>query len=144
MKNRNTFILVANNATAIILKKDSVEHSYVSVREIGNMNANAHERDLGSDKPGRTFQGGTGNRNVLSKEHGLKDTELQRFAKEITALLGEEEKKKSFDELIVIAGKNLLGRLRKEFSKNLEKKIIKTISKDLVHSDIKELNALIA
>lgn len=138
--NRNvTWILVANKMEAKIYEKRPDQTEMSSLKEFGNPKARATDKDLGTDKPGRSFDMGVGMRHALSQEHGPADTALQEYVRTISHELENGLKQHSFGRLVLIAGPNLLGRLKGELAPQLLSCLIKAIPKNLVSAPLTQV-----
>lgn len=88
-------------------------------------------RDIVSDRPGRTFDRGGDGRHAMEPHSDPKRHAKTVLAREIGRLLEEERKKRSFDQLVIVAPPQFLGDLRGEMSKSLQALIATEVNKDL-------------
>ncbi len=89
-------------------------------------------REIASDRPGRTFDRGSGGGRHAKEPH----TDPKRHAKaelahEIGHILDDERKKQTFDRLVVVAPPQFLGDLRAAMSKPVQDLIVAEVNKDL-------------
>ena len=97
----------------------------------------------GTDKPGRGgFNLGSETRHSFQPRHDWHDFQKDLFAKKAAKYLNDPNS--VFDQLVVIAPAKILGVLRDEFSKKTSSKIIKEMSKDLVHLPMHKLQEYLA
>ena len=96
----------------------------------------------GPDAPGRGFESThSGTRHAYQKRHDWHTFQKELFAKKAADFLNEpqHQSNKDFDQLIVIAPAKILGILRANFKKEVTTRIIKEMSKDIVHLPLSKL-----
>jgi protein required for attachment to host cells len=110
--------------------------------------AHLHDRELKSDRPGRTFNraAGRGRRGASAHhatggERSPRKIEAQRFARRIVAELRKSTGKKGVDRLILMAGPSFLGLLRQALPASLRKLVVAEIHRDLVHQTEAEVRS---
>jgi protein required for attachment to host cells len=111
--------------------------------------AHLHDRDLKSDRPGRTYDRaatGTGRRGASAHhatggERRPRKIEAQRFARRIVAELGKSTGKKGIDRLVLMAGPAFLGLLREALPASMRKLVVAEINRDLVHQTEAEVRS---
>lgn len=99
--------------------------------------ARAHERDLTSDRPGRS-----NDQHVLGTEHGARDQQAHEFAREIALRLESGRVEHQLEQLIVVAAPDVLGMLRKTMGGKLSKLVVLEIDKNVTQrkpADIRKL-----
>jgi protein required for attachment to host cells len=99
----------------------------------GNPEGSLKDMELGSDRPGRSFDSIGGGRHSLSTSQSPSEQVSIRFAKEICALLHEANKKHQFSKLILIAGPSFLGLLRQNLDSLTSIQVVHTLNKDLIN-----------
>jgi protein required for attachment to host cells len=135
------WVLSANGARARIYAAESSTAPLVEVSSLVHPEVRVKERDLTSDRPGRTFDSfGTG-RHAKSSEVGPKQTEEIRFAHEVADKLEQGRVGHAFDRLVVIAGPTFLGHLRDSMSAPLASAVSLEIDKDYTSLRPEELRA---
>jgi len=132
-------ILVADQAEAIFYDSSSLETAPKEVARISDPTAHLHDRDLVSDRPGRSYESVGGQRHAIERENDPRAREAIRFAKRISRRLDEARRKGEFDELIVVAGPPFLGVMREELSRPTRQRVVHEIRKDLVHGTVESL-----
>lgn len=130
MQKPKVWIVVADGARGRFfrLSEDRELVSAYAHELVGEMLAN---RDVVSDRPGRTFDRGGDGRHAMEPHSDPKRHAKTVLAREIGRLLEEERKKQSFDQLVIVAPPQFLGDLRNEMTKPLQGLIAKEINKDL-------------
>jgi protein required for attachment to host cells len=101
----------------------------------------AHERELISDRPGRSFDSVGSGRHAMEEEVSLKQQEAIVFAREISDRLELARTRGEFDELTLVAAPAFLGLLRENLSVATHKLIVRTIDKNLVQHSEAEIRA---
>lgn len=132
-------IVVADQAEAIFYDASSLD---VRPREVGRISdplARKHDRDLVSDRPGRTYESVGGARHALERENDPRHQEAVRFARRISCRLDDALKRGEFGQLVVAAGPPFLGLMRQELSQQVKKRVVLEIGKDLVHGAVEDL-----
>lgn len=132
-------IVVADQAEAIFYDSASLRAAPREVARIGEPAARLHDRDLVSDRPGRSYESVGGARHAIEREDGPRHREAVRFARRIARRLDEARRKDEFDQLIVVAGPPFLGLVRDELSRPTRARVVHEIRKDLVHSSLEAL-----
>ena len=132
-------IVVADQAEAIFYDASSLEARPTEVGRISDPIAHQHDRDLGSDRPGRSYESVGHARHAIERENDPRWQEAVRFARRISCRLDDALRKGEFDELIVVAGPPFLGLIRSELSRPARERVVHEIRKDLVHGPVEAL-----
>lgn len=106
---------------------------------------NPPDRDLKSDAPGRTYlSAGGGAARSAYDEVDRHRGEEEAFARATALFLAESAAAGEFDSLIVVADPRTLGRLRDQYSPQVEDRLIAELAKDLVKHPVTEIETIIA
>ena len=132
-------IVVADQAEAIFYDTASLQAQPKQVARITDPAAHLHNRDLVSDRPGRSYESVGSQRHAIARENDPRQLEAVRFAKRISRRLDEARRKGEFEELIVVAGPPFLGLMRHQMSRPTRERVVHEIHKDLVHSPVEAL-----
>jgi protein required for attachment to host cells len=132
-------IVVADQAEAIFYDAPSLEARPTEVGRISDPVAHQHDRELASDRPGRSYESVGGARHAIERENDPRRQEAVRFARRISCRLDDALRKGEFDELIVVAGPPFLGLIRSELSRPARERVVHEIRKDLVHGPVEAL-----
>jgi protein required for attachment to host cells len=124
------WILSANGARAAIYSADSPTAALVELASLEHPEVRAKERELTSDRPGRTFDSFGAGRHAKSSEVGPRQTEEIRFAREVIDRLEQGRVGHAFDRLVVVAAPTFLGHLRDSMSAPLAAVVSLEIDKD--------------
>jgi protein required for attachment to host cells len=132
-------IVVADQAEAIFYDAVSLDARPREVGRIADPLARKHDRDLVTDRPGRSHESVGQARHAIAGENDPRHQEAVRFARRISCRLDDALLRDEFDELVVVAGPPFLGMLRKELSEQARRCVVHTVSKDLVHGPVDSL-----
>lgn len=127
-------ILVADQAEAIFYDAATLTGMPKEVGRISDPMARLHDRDLASDRPGRSYESVGGARHSVQRAETPRHTEAVRFARRIARRLDDARRKDEFDRLVVVAGPPFLGLVREQLSGPTRARVAREIHKDLVHS----------
>lgn len=124
-----TWVLVVHGNAGRVLELN--KNAKIAVKkEFAHLAINEKGHNVYTDRPGRSFESGGPTRHSMSSEN-LVDHEHKAFAKEIAQYLEKAHQEQSFNHLVVVASKGLLGAFRKEISQSLKKTISHELDKDL-------------
>lgn len=132
-------IVVADQAEAIFYDAPSLDARPREVGRISDPLARKHDRDLVSDRPGRSYESVGGARHAIERENDPRYQEAVRFARRISCRLDDALNRGEFEELVVAAGPPFLGLMRAEMSQQVKKRVVHEIRKDLVHGPVEAL-----
>ncbi len=127
-------ILVADQAEAIFYDAATLTGAPREVGRISDPLARLHDRDLATDRPGRSYESVGGARHSVQGKETPRHTEAVRFARRIARRLDDARRKDEFDQLVVVAGPPFLGLVRQQMSGPTRALVAREIPKDLVHS----------
>ena len=133
-------IVVADQAEAIFYDAPSLAARPKEVGRISDPVAHRHDRELASDRPGRSYESVGGARHAIESENDPRRQEAVRFARRISCRIDDALQRGEFDELIVVAGPPFLGLLRDELSRPARERMVHEIRKDLVHGPVEALS----
>lgn len=136
-----TWILVANSSNATIFTADSPTAHLVELASFDNPEVRMKQKDLISDRPGRSFDSHGEGRHAMAVNVSPKEQEQIRFAKSIVDRLEKGRVENAFERLIVVASPEFLGLLRVNFSTSLKSLLSLEIDKDYVSLRAEELRA---
>lgn len=137
---KTCYILVADSGAAKLYRTDADTPVPELTHERANPAGRKTRSEIDSDRPGEQ-------RNTSGGMHGLggdKDPhvhERERFARELCLMLQREHSAGHFTDLLIAAPPHFLGDLRQHLSTECQKTLGKTLHKDLVRTDPKDLMA---
>jgi protein required for attachment to host cells len=129
-------ILVADQAEAVFYDSPSLTAAPKEVARISDPTAHLKDRDLVSDRPGRSYESVGGARHSIEREDDPRHRQAVLFARRVARRLDDARRKNEFEQLIVVAGPPFLGLVREELSKPTRARVAHEIRKDLVHSPV--------
>jgi len=137
----DVWVVSANGARAHIYATGSQTAPLVEVSSLVHPEVRVKERELTTDRPGRTFDSLGAGRHAKSSEVGPKRTEEIRFAHEVVEKLEQGRVGHAFEKLVVVAGPAFLGHLRDSMSAPLASAVSLEIDKDYTALRPEELRA---
>jgi len=140
----NTYILVADSGSARLLRVDGAapKRTLAEIARLECPSARRLPQELVSDRTGRLFaRGNAGMLGPASRSRSGADNDsdprivlIDRFAASIARRLDLERRRKSFDQLVVIAAPRFLGRLRARLSAPTRALVRRELARDLLRS----------
>ncbi len=97
-----------------------------------NMVIGAEDLYEATDRPPRAYDSVGGGRHAMDDGRNLHEEEEGKFLKRLADRLGEAEKAKQFEHLVVAAPPRALGLLREKLSKAVQARVRAETAKDLV------------
>ncbi|KYG60488.1 hypothetical protein AZI85_12780 [Bdellovibrio bacteriovorus] len=138
-----TWICVVNRSEAKIFEHGNNRSADVQfVTKLSNPRGRLKAQDINADKPGSFVSGFTTHGMGREKIDSPTEHVAQEFAKQVSQFLYDSCQQHLFEELVLIAEPQCLGRLRGLLSKEVRQCIVQEIPKDLVTAatttDLKE------
>lgn len=130
MRASKLWVVVADGSRGRIFKL-SKERELVPAYNRELIGTSLPNREIASDRPGRTFDRDGGGRHAKEPHTDAKRHAKSKLAHEIGRVLDDERKKHTFDRLVVVAPPQFLGDLRTEMPKPLQDLIVAEVNKDL-------------
>lgn len=96
--------------------------------------ASAHlaSHDLGSDRPGRTFESATTGRHGVAPKHDLHELAKVKFAQFVATQLDQAVVEDAFDRLVLVAPAHTLNAIAHALGARATAKVVGKLAKDLV------------
>lgn len=126
-----TWILVANRAQARLFESPGPGKGPRLVREIEHPEGRLATHELGSERPGRSYDSHGPGRHAMGKEHDAAEQTAIRFAKRLSLLLEEGRTRNQFTKLVLVAEPRFLGQLRDALSRETATRLAASLDKDL-------------
>lgn len=135
------WVLVAHESGARLFEARGPGKGLELIREVLHPEGRVRDRDIDTDRPGRSFpRGGTAdNRSAMSREEGAHDRVVSDFARELAHLMREGRIGGRFQRLVLVAPPRLLGLLRSSLDTNTAQCVVGSLDKDLAFADAGEL-----
>jgi protein required for attachment to host cells len=136
--NKTYYILVADAGAAKLYRTDGESGTPELAHERSNPAGRLTRSELESDRPGMQ-------RNSIGGAHGLggdndaQKHESEQFARELCNMLKREHGAGRFTDLLIAAPPRFLGELREHLSGDCRKVLGKTVHKDLLRTDSRDL-----
>jgi len=128
----HTWVVVAESSRARIFEMDGLQSPLRELDDLVNPDARAHERDLISDRQGRTFDSRGQGRHAKQPAASQKEHRSASFARELAVRMEKGRVLGEFENLIIIAAPEFLGTLRKCLSEATKQQIKREIHKNIV------------
>lgn len=125
-----TWILVADNTRARFFTTATPSSALDEFDGLEHPEGRLHDRDITTDLPGR-IKSSDGVGHAFSQATDPKEYESAVFAKFISDCLIDAYSAHQFEQLIIVAGPDLLGLLRKQLPEQLQKQVCFELNKTL-------------
>jgi protein required for attachment to host cells len=132
----NIWVLVADSGRARLFEAVGAKAPLEEQTDLVMPRARLQEQDLGSDRPGRSFDSAGGGRHAMEPRTPAKEVESDRFAARIAALLDSERVAGAYTRLVLVAPPSFLGQLRDALSDQVRALVSIELDKDLVRFDV--------
>lgn len=110
-----------------------------TVSSMDSASAHLRSRDIGADRPGRSFESAASAHHAVGERHDLHQQEKDRFARFVAEELNAAAARDAFDELLLIAPPHVMAELRGRLDDWAAKKLVGMLEKDLVKTPDHEL-----
>lgn len=141
LPNAQTLICACSASHARVWKSRTRLGEWELVAELSDEDADLRERDIVSDRPGRTFDRRGGGRHAMEPQTSARDHEKRRFARQIGEFLNGAIASGEARHLVLFAGPRFLGLLRGELSANATAAVALAASKNLTQLEASEVRA---
>jgi protein required for attachment to host cells len=126
---KRTWILVADASRARLFRGD--RGKYAMIEEFEHPESRASVRELVSDANGRKPGGGYGHRPGVAPHTDPKDVEADKFAHLLAIHLEKGLHAQAYEALVLVAPPRFLGELKGQLTDQVQKRLTKSIQKDL-------------
>ena len=138
----NSVILVADGRKSLFFRNQGdADFPNLGVLEKESQINPAHHEQA-SDTAGMSMKTRDG-RGGSMEEVDFHQQEEDRFAADTAEMLKERALRNEFDSLVVVAPPRTLGELRKHYHKEVEKRIVAELPKDLVNTPVPEIEKIL-
>jgi protein required for attachment to host cells len=132
MKGKTVWIVVASKARARIFSSGAIKSMPLTeIHALVDPQSRLHQRDVMTDRPGRTYNRLGYGRHAIQQRYSLKRESSRRFAMRICAYLEQAHRRHIFQNLVLIASAEFLGLLRRQMSSELRLCIQREIPKNV-------------
>jgi len=140
---KSEWVVVCDGTKALVLENSgSLIQPRLSTKEVREQEP-AKTSEIGTDRPGRTFQSVGAKRSAM-EETDLKDQSEQRFLVELADRLNRAVTAGEIQSLVVVAPPRALGVLRGSYTPNVRQAVREEIDKDLVMMPVPEIEKQLA
>lgn len=135
-------VLVADGRKMLFLRNHGDEELIDLRTEAHDERQDRKDSDIKSDAPG-TVQQSAGYGRSTYEETDFHQLDEDRWAKDAADELKKRALRNDFDALAIIAPPKVLGVLRKEFHKEVERRIVLTLNKEMTDRPIRDIEELL-
>jgi protein required for attachment to host cells len=141
MKQTRTWILIADAARARVFETRGKGTGLTAVEEMAMDAELAPSREIGTDRPGRTFNSVGSVRHAMESPSDPHREQKRQFARRIANAVEERQAAKSFDRLVVVAPAVTMGDLRAVLPDKVKAAVTAEVVADLTNTPVGELPA---
>jgi protein required for attachment to host cells len=138
----HALVLVADGRKLLFLRNHGDQNQIDLRIEAHDFRQDAKDSELRTDAPGTQAQRWGDGRPTMD-ETDFHQLEEDRWAKDAAEELKKRALANDFEALAIIAPPKTLGVLRKEFHKEVERRIVKTINKEMTDRPIPDIEELL-
>ena len=137
----STWIVVAHEAGARFFEHQGRGTGLELVEEIEHPDGRARDRDMASDRPGRSFRKSSGDpsRSSMGEGEGPHDRAVSDFARAVAEKLKDARVQNRYKRLVLVAPPRFLGLLRSSLDGPTAQLVMVSLDKDLAASKKSEL-----
>jgi protein required for attachment to host cells len=143
----NALVLVADGRKMLFFRNHGDEEQIDLRTEAHDKRADRKDREIKTDSPGNApvlkASGGAETHRPAYSETDFHQQEEDRWIKEAAEELKKRVLRNDFDALAIVAPPKALGVLRKELHKEVEKRIVCTVNKEMSGRPIPDIEALL-
>ena len=134
-----SWILIANRTGARIVEKNGRDLSLV--RELSHSRGRLRDRDVDTDRQGRSFDRVGAARHALDASESAHEHDARAFARELAEALRQGRLESRYERLTLVAEPHFLGLVRDALDDVTARLVGATLPKDLAHIELRELAA---
>lgn len=139
----NSFVLVADGKKMLFFRNEGDSEFPKLEVERKRETADAYDRDQKTDLAGRAPSASSGAGYSSYEEVDFHQLEEERFAAETAEMLRMRALRNEFESLIIVAPPKTLGELRKHYHKEVEKRLVGEVAKDLTRHPVPEIEKIL-
>jgi len=139
----NALVLVADGTKALFLRNHGDQNQIDLRTEAHDQRQDRKDREIKTDAPGTTKQS-FGSGRPAYEETDFHQQEEDRWIKEAAEELKTRALRNDFDALAIVAPPKALGLLKKCLHKEVQKRILVTINKEMTDRPIPDIEELLA
>ena len=138
----DSFVLVADGRKSLFFRNEGDGEFPNLVVESADSHPDSKDREIKSDGPGRAFASNGAGRSAY-EETDFHQQEEDRFAAATAEMLKAGALRNDYEALVVIAPPRTLGELRKHYHKEVERRLVAEVPKDLVNAPVAEIEKIL-
>ena len=138
-KAETKWVVVADGAQARILVNRGPGTGLSLLEEYQSEAGRVPTRELGTERPGRTFERASATRHAKEPPADWHDMEKLKFARQIVDRLHAARENNEFQRLVLIAPPKVLGTFRKHINGPVRQALLAEIDKDLTNVPVHDL-----
>lgn len=138
----NSVVLVADGRKSLFFRNEGDAAAPKFAVEEKEEQDNPAHHEQASDTAGMSMKTKDGHGGSM-QEVDFHQQEEDRFAAELAGKLKERALRGDFESLVVVAPPKTLGELRKHYHKEVERRLVAEIPKDLVNVPVPEIEKLL-
>jgi protein required for attachment to host cells len=138
----NALVLVADGTKVLFLRNHGDENQIDLRTEAHDQREDRKDREIKTDAPGTTKQSAGYGRSTY-EEADFQQQEEDRWIKDAADELKARALRNDFDSLAIVAPPKALGILKKSLHKEVEKRIVCTVNKEMSGRPIPDIEALL-
>jgi protein required for attachment to host cells len=138
----NALVLVADGKKMLFLRNHGDENQIDLRTEAHEAREERKDREIKTDAPG-TVQQSFGYGHSTYEETDFQQQEEDRWIKDAADDLRARVLRNDFDALAIVAPPRALGALRKDLHKEVERRIVCTVNKEMAGRPIPDIEALL-
>jgi protein required for attachment to host cells len=138
-----TWIVAADSSRARILQVAG-RRQLVEVENLMNPEGRLHNREINTDAKGRFAGPDRPGGHSSDDEERTVEHYNELFAKRVAGYLDKARNDQRYERLVLVAAPKILGQLRKELGKEVEKLVVDQLDKDLAWFNAREIEQYFA
>ena len=138
----NALVLVADGRKILFFRNHGDENQIDLRTEAHDEREDRKDREIKSDAPGTTKQSGGYGRSTY-EETDFQQQEEDRWVKDAAEELKVRALRNDFDALAIVAPPKALGMLKKSLHKEVERRIVCTVNKEMSGRPVPEIETLL-
>lgn len=127
----NIWILVAHRGGARLFENKGPGKGLNLLHDIPHPQGRLKNKDIGADKPGRSFDSHGQGRHALGTEQEPTAHVAEQFAKQLSSMLDDGRNRQRYRKLVLVAEPRFLGNLRAALSSPTAALVTAAVGKDL-------------
>jgi protein required for attachment to host cells len=128
---RKAWIVLADGEHARIVVSTQVAGAFSTQESLDSRSAHLLSRDIGSDRPGRSFESASASRHAMEPRTDPHELEKVRFLQLVADELSRQGAAGNFDRLVLVAPARALHDLRHALDRATAERVADTLAKDL-------------